>query len=69
MGALNHPTTMLNDEKQKVTNFSGTCDCDCSHKRKKRRCHFNPNFMPHSVGQFSLFQRKNEGVRVGYADT
>jgi len=35
IGGHNHPTTMLNDEKQKVTNFYSTYDCDCSHKRKK----------------------------------
>lgn len=39
------------------------------HMKEKNRCHFNPNFMPHNVGQFSLFQRKNKGVSVGYADT
>jgi hypothetical protein len=59
---------MLNDEKQKVTNFSGLVTVTV-HTKEKNRCHFNPNFMPQHDGQFSLFQKKNEGVRVGYADT
>ncbi len=45
IGANGQPTIVLNDEKQKMTNFSITTNIDSSHKATN--CHLNINSMSH----------------------